>query len=120
MYSRLVFRAFSPATTPSLLLSRCLTLSRIQFAAAPKLKETSSSTAEPTTPNEVSPISKTYSEKIHRLVDEISRLSLVDVMDLNELLKVSCRWHARSSLTGFSVENTQDPRRADCGIGRRQ
>ncbi|CAF1182628.1 unnamed protein product [Adineta steineri] len=30
---------------------------------------------------------KTYSEKIHRLVDEISKLSLVDVMDLNELLK---------------------------------
>ena len=86
MYSRLVFRAFSPATT----LSRCLTLSRIQFTAAPQLKETS----PPTTPNEIPPISKTYSEKIHRLVDEISRLSLVDVMDLNELLKVSCRWHA--------------------------
>jgi len=31
---------------------------------------------------------KTYSEKIQRLVDEISKLSLVDVMDLNELLKV--------------------------------
>ncbi len=31
---------------------------------------------------------KTYSDKIHRLVDEISKLSLVDVMDLNELLKV--------------------------------
>ncbi|CAF1191018.1 unnamed protein product [Rotaria sordida] len=30
---------------------------------------------------------KTFSEKIHRLVDEISKLSLVDVMDLNELLK---------------------------------
>ena len=31
---------------------------------------------------------KTYSDKIRRLVDEISKLSLVDVMDLNELLKV--------------------------------
>ena len=31
---------------------------------------------------------KTYSENIHRLVNEISKLSLVDVMDLNELLKV--------------------------------
>ncbi|UJR16418.1 hypothetical protein I4U23_003320 [Adineta vaga] len=30
---------------------------------------------------------KTYSDKIQRLVDEISKLSLVDVMDLNELLK---------------------------------
>lgn len=108
MYSRLVFRTFSPA-----ILSRCLTLSRIQFAAAPKLQETSP-------PNEVPPISKTYSEKIHRLVEEISRLSLVDVMDLNELLKVSCRWRARPSGDVFFVENTQDPRRADCGIGRRQ
>jgi hypothetical protein len=106
MYSRLVFRAFSPA-----ILSRCLTLSRIQCAVAPKLQETSSSTIEP--------IDKAYSEKIHRLVDEISRLSLVDVMDLNELLKVSCRWHARPSPAVLSVENAQNPRRADCGLGRR-
>ena len=32
---------------------------------------------------------KVYSDTIQRLVNEISRLSLVDVMDLNELLKVN-------------------------------
>jgi hypothetical protein len=47
---------------------------------------------------------KTYSEKIHRLVNDISNLSLIDVMDLNELLKVgptTARLSLSFSLTGY-------------------
>ena len=99
MYSRLLFRTCSP----SLLLNRCLTLSRVQAAAAPQLQEKIPSTVEAINAEKAnespSVRDKTYSEKIHRLVDEISRLSLVDVMDLNELLKVSGHWHAAPPLT---------------------
>lgn len=118
MCSRFVLRSMQ-GPTPSLIFNRFLSLTQVQFSAATKLKEKTSSTPkseksaasteQPSTPpiakandvpvenkNSIPPPTtgandpnKTYSEKIHRLVDEISKLSLVDVMDLNELLKVS-------------------------------
>lgn len=110
MYSRFVCRSIQ-SSTPSLIFNRFLSLTQVQFAAATKLKEvptTSEKIEKPSTPTatkstnvplgENKPIpppssgindpNKTYSEKIQRLVDDISKLSLVDVMDLNELLKV--------------------------------
>ncbi|CAF2451277.1 unnamed protein product [Rotaria sp. Silwood2] len=116
MYSRFVFRSIQ-GSTPSLIFNRFLSLTQVQLSAAAKLKEKTSTatkpekpaanTEKPSTPSptkttnissdDTKPIppptsgtndpNKTYSEKIHRLVDEISKLSLVDVMDLNELLK---------------------------------
>jgi len=115
MCSRMIFRSIQHPV-PSLIFNRFLSLTQVQCATATKLKEksaanvesSSSSTTTPTKtkvekPNETVPVDKTvispptstntsdsnkiYSEKIHRLVDEISKLSLVDVMDLNELLK---------------------------------
>jgi hypothetical protein len=115
MYSRFICRSIQ-ISTPSLIFNRFLSLTQVQLTAATKLKEkpTSEKSADK---NEKSPIltaakttnisledkksipppsssindpNKTYSEKIQRLVDEISKLSLVDVMDLNELLKVRC------------------------------
>jgi len=94
-----------------MILNRFLSLTQVQLSAATKLKEkptttekieTSSTSIASKTVNksieDQKPIpppssgtndpNKTYSEKIQRLVDEISKLSLVDVMDLNELLKV--------------------------------
>ena len=110
MCSRLVFRSIQHPV-PSLFFNRFLSLTQIQLAAATKLKEKSASNVEPSstttkvekrnetvstdkiivpspTSTNISESNKIYSEKIHRLVDEISKLSLVDVMDLNELLKV--------------------------------
>lgn len=104
MYSRLVFRSIQS----SMMVNRFLSFSQVQSAAATKLKEklpTTDKVDQPSTPKiptksieDQKPIpppslglvdpNKTYSEKIQRLVDEISKLSLVDVMDLNELLKV--------------------------------
>ncbi len=82
----------------SWILNRFLSLTQIQSVAATKLKEKIPSNDEivlqnkivnsSTTSTNVSDLNKTYSEKIHRIVDEISKLSLVEVMDLNELLKV--------------------------------
>ncbi|CAF4317760.1 unnamed protein product [Rotaria socialis] len=116
MCSRLVFRSMQ-GSAPSLVFNRFLSLTQIQFSAAAKLKEKTATGTKPeksavntekpsTLPTtKASDITaedkkaipppttgtndpnKTYSEKIHRLVDEISKLSLVDVMDLNELLK---------------------------------
>jgi len=94
-----------------LIFNRFLSLTQVQLTAATKLKEkpTSEKSADKNEKSSIStaanisledkkPIpppssgindpNKTYSEKIQRLVDEISKLSLVDVMDLNELLKV--------------------------------
>ncbi len=62
---------------------------------------------------------KTYSDKIHRLVDEISKLSLVDVMDLNELLKVKIKKLQNSIYFLFYLENTQDSRCTNNGIRRK-
>ncbi len=108
MYSRFVFRSIQSSP---MILNRFLSLTQVQLSAATKLKEkpttiekieTSSTSIASKTVNksieDQKPIpppssgtndpNKTYSEKIQRLVDEISKLSLVDVMDLNELLKV--------------------------------
>jgi hypothetical protein len=114
MYSRFVFRSIQ-TSTPSVIFSRFLSLTQVQLAAATKLKEKQTTsdksvekTEQPSTPaalkttnvsvEDQKPIpppssgahdpNKTYSENIQRLVTEISKLSLVDVMDLNELLKV--------------------------------
>jgi hypothetical protein len=113
MYSRFVFRSIQNSN-PSLIFNRFLSLTQVQLAAATKLKEqpTTEKSADkiekPPTPtasktinisledkkpipppsSSINDPNKTYSEKIQRLVDEISKLSLVDVMDLNELLKV--------------------------------
>jgi hypothetical protein len=101
MYSRFVFRSIQS----SVIINRCLSLTQVQLAAATKLKEKPTTEKIETPVNTVNkstedqkPIpppstgandpNKTYSEKIQRLVDDISKLSLVDVMDLNELLKV--------------------------------
>ena len=101
MYSRLVFRSIQS----SMMVNRFLSFSQVQSAAATKLKEKLPTNDKPSTPivptksiEDQKPIpppsaglvdpNKTYSEKIQRLVDDISKLSLVDVMDLNELLKV--------------------------------
>lgn len=76
----------------SLRRTRFVSLTSIQSLSTAKLKEkklindeTSSTTM---TSANISDIQKTYSEQIRRIVDEISRLSLMEVMDLNELLKV--------------------------------
>lgn len=82
MYSRLIVRVLSPINR-SLVNKSFATLTDVQHAAAPKPKETVTPDPEANAAT-----NKTYPEKIHRLVDEISKLSLVDVMDLNELLKV--------------------------------
>ncbi len=102
MYSRFVFRSIQS----SMIVNRCLSLTQVQLSVVTKLKEkpTSEKIETSSTPivnksiEDQKPIpspslgvndpNKTYSEKIQRLVDEISKLSLVDVMDLNELLKV--------------------------------
>jgi hypothetical protein len=97
MSSRLMFRSVQYPVS-SWILNRFLSLTQIQSVAATKLKEKIPSNDEivlqnkivnsSTTSTNVSDLNKTYSEKIHRIVDEISKLSLVEVMDLNELLKV--------------------------------
>jgi hypothetical protein len=139
MCSRLVFRSIQ-CHIPLLTCNRFLSLTQVQSFAATKLKEKSTSNVETSSTKikSVEPASgdktvnpsstsvdtpdsnKTYSEKIHRLVNEISKLSLVDVMDLNELLKVNIQMFIRDFCFCFSIENAQDSRRADCGIGRRQ
>jgi hypothetical protein len=114
MYSRYLFRSVQGSAS-SLILNRFLSVTQVHFAAATKLKEKPSTSTPPVekpaakvdtaAPTKITnpsaednkPIppptagtldpNKTYSDKIHRLVDEISKLSLVDVMDLNELLK---------------------------------
>lgn len=102
MCSRLIFRSIQ-YPVPTLISNRFLSLTQVQSAVATKLKEKTSTNVEKTnetvsqdktvipssTSTNVSNINKTYSEKIHRIVDEISKLSLVEVMDLNELLKVN-------------------------------
>ena len=115
MYSRFVFRSIQNAS-PSLIFNRFVSVTQVHCAAAPKLKEKPSTSAEKPAATKIetppsaakvtnapvedkTPIpppttgasdpNKTYSDKIRRLVDEISKLSLVDVMDLNELLKVN-------------------------------
>lgn len=99
MYSRLLFRSIQNPAPSLLILNRCLSLTPIQSNAATKLKETSSSndissssakvSEEKATTSNASDLNRTYSDQIHRIVGEISKLSLVEVMDLNELLKVS-------------------------------
>jgi hypothetical protein len=98
MCSRLVFRSIQHPV-PSVIWNRFLSLSQIQSVAATKLKEKIPSNDETisqdkivnplSTSTNVSDLNKIYSEKIHQIVDEISKLSLVEVMDLNELLKVN-------------------------------
>lgn len=103
MYSRLIYRSIQNSSSSFSIFNRFLSLTQVQLATAAKLKEKPSSNSIPTKTINVAvednkPIppptsglndpNKTYSEKIHRLVDDISKLSLVDVMDLNELLKV--------------------------------
>lgn len=113
MYSRFLFRSVQGSPS-ALILNRFLSVTQVNLAAATKLKEkpttaapaaeTPAAAAAPpaakpvnTSADESKPIppptagaqdpNKTYSDKIRRLVDDISKLSLVDVMDLNELLK---------------------------------
>jgi hypothetical protein len=111
MYSRLVFRSIQHPVR-SLILNRFLSLTQIQSIAATKLKEKISTNDEGlstkmkveksnetisqdkienplSTSTNLLNLNKIYSEKIHQIVDEISKLSLVEVMDLNELLKVN-------------------------------
>lgn len=152
MYSRFVFRSIQ-SSTPSVIFNRCLSLTQAQLAAATKLKEkptTSDKSAEKTdkssTPTAATAKStnttleekktipppssglndpnKTYSEKIQRLVDEISKLSLVDVMDLNELLKVKFnekktnKHQFKFILFLFFLENIKNSRCTNNGIWR--
>lgn len=116
MYSRFVFRSIQP----SMMVNRFLSFSRVQSAAATKLKEKPSTNDKDDKPIEhQQPIpspstgltdpNKTYSEKIQRLVGEISKLSLVDVMDLNELLKVN-RLVERLSRSFECLENSENSR----------
>ncbi|GFR70467.1 39S ribosomal protein L12, mitochondrial [Elysia marginata] len=59
-----------------------------QFAALQKLTcQTYSSAAPDVIPPPADSSSKTYSPKIEKLVDDISQLTLLEVADLNELLK---------------------------------
>ncbi len=44
---------------------------------------------EPIPPPNVEGAEKTYSPKVHNIVNQISNLTLLEVADLNELLKVS-------------------------------
>lgn len=104
MCSRLIFRSIQHPVS-SLTFNRFLSLTQIQSVAATKLKETVTSNSNDETSStkpkiektvnsssvttSVPDLNKTYSDKLHRIVDEISKLSLVEVMDLNELLKVN-------------------------------
>jgi len=78
---------------PSVIFNRFLSLTQVKLTAVTKLKEKSSTNVEKTNetviPLNVADVNKTYSDTIHRIVDQISKLSLVEVMDLNELLKVN-------------------------------
>ena len=122
MYSRWILRSLS---TP-MLINRCFSTSPMQLAAATKLKEkstnettiTKSTNEKPVEPPSTLELNKVYSDKIHRLVDEISKLSLVDVMDLNELLKVIISMSKIHFIADSSIENIENSRRADCGFGR--
>ena len=60
---------------------------------------------------------KVYSEKIHRLADQISKLSLVDVMDLNELLKVRFHHEMDVNVDASRLENVENPGRSGHHIG---
>ncbi len=86
MCSRFIFRSIQ-YPVPSVIFNRFLSLTQVQLTAVTKLKEKSSTNVEKT--NEIADLNKTYSDKIHQIVDQISKLSLVEVMDLNELLKVN-------------------------------
>ena len=95
MCSRLILRSIQ-FRVPLLIGSRFLSLTPIRSIPATKLNEkkptddVSSSQDQVGKPSaNVPDINKTYSDKIHRIVGEISKLSLVEVMDLNELLKVN-------------------------------
>lgn len=101
------------SSSSSTIFNRYLSLATVRLSVATKSKEKPSvknenidatidnkvETKKKTIKDDVKPIpspssglkdpNKTYSENIHRLVDEISKLSLVEVMDLNDLLKVS-------------------------------
>lgn len=103
MCSRLIYRSIQKSV-PTLICNRFLSFTQIQSATAAKLKENSSTNIEkPSTRANISSdetitsssldnvldSSKNYSEKIQRIVDEISKLTLVEIMDLNELLKVN-------------------------------
>lgn len=57
--------------------TRCLSLTSIQSLSTTTLQQ-----------KKIHDDERIYSEQIHRIADEISRLSLVEVIDLNELLKV--------------------------------
>lgn len=98
MCSRLIFRSIQ-SRVPLLIGNRFLSLTQIQSMATTKLKEKKTTDDETSSQDQVvkpsstsatvPDINKTYSDKIHRIVGEISKLSLVEVMDLNELLKVN-------------------------------
>lgn len=76
----------------------------MRHAAATKLKVKEETTTPPPIPPPSSAqtdaaVTKAYSDRIHRLVEEISKLSLLDVMDLNELLKVTPSLHISTSFS---------------------
>lgn len=86
MQSCLVFRSIQSSRS-SLILNRFLSLTKVRSITATKLQETFNS-------NDISSSSKSettkiYSNQVHRIVDEISKLSLVEILDLNDLLKVN-------------------------------
>ncbi|UJR30057.1 hypothetical protein I4U23_017602 [Adineta vaga] len=71
MYSRLIFRSCFRQSVPSVIFNRFLSLTHIQATPSTNVAES----------NQV------YSDQIQRIVNEISKLSMIEVMDLNELLK---------------------------------
>lgn len=86
MHSRLIFRSIQSSTS-SLILNRFLSLTKLRSVAATKLSETSNSNDISSSSSNTSETIKTYSNAVHQIADEISKLSLVEVMDLNDLLK---------------------------------
>lgn len=126
MISSRVFLRSMRTSTSMMLFHRSLSFtSAHQSQTSTKLKEqtSNSSTPIPSPSSGLHDPKKIYSEKIQRLAEEISKLSLVDVMDLNELLKV--RFTAlffviepKKKMSKFPSENVENPRCSHHGFNR--
>ena len=130
----MIFRLISQSIQhliSSFIYKRSLSLTRIQSNVAIKFKEksdvnvgtlsiktTREKTNETTSQNKAhipsltsinaSNTSKLYSEQLHRIVDEISKLSLVEVMDLNELLKVNMLNCLELFMSNFKIKSKRN------------
>ena len=126
----MIFRLISQSIQhliSSFIDKRSLSLTRIQSNVAIKFKEKSAgnvgtlSTREKTNEttlqdkahipsstsiNASNTTSKIYSEQLHRIVDEISKLSLVEIMDLNELLKVNMLNCLELFMSNFKIKSS--------------